>query len=162
MISAVISSIIESIGDYIACAKLSGAPPMPKHALNRFDSSSFSLKFSYIPQLLFAGKHSVAYFVKKHTLKRLLVDCADLNTNRPAVNLNNLLYNLTYYHRQIMCTERFFDIVLTNYTFRGIMMEGIGCIFCGVIGSGPGVTSFSQNVAAIGITRVASRRVKLS
>ncbi|XP_076805161.1 solute carrier family 23 member 1-like [Clavelina lepadiformis] len=79
MISAVVSSIIESIGDYIACAKLSGAPPMPKHALN-----------------------------------------------------------------------------------RGIMMEGIGCIFCGVIGSGPGVTSFSQNVAAIGITRVASRRVMLA
>ena len=35
MISATIASMIESIGDYYACAKLAGAPPPPKHALNR-------------------------------------------------------------------------------------------------------------------------------
>ncbi|XP_055518172.1 solute carrier family 23 member 2 [Leucoraja erinacea] len=35
MMSAVIASIIESIGDYYACARLSGAPTPPIHAINR-------------------------------------------------------------------------------------------------------------------------------
>ena len=30
-----ISSIIDSIGDYYACAKICDAPPPPKHAVNR-------------------------------------------------------------------------------------------------------------------------------
>ncbi|ELK34540.1 Solute carrier family 23 member 2 [Myotis davidii] len=34
MLSAVVSSIIESIGDYYACARLSCAPPPPIHAIN--------------------------------------------------------------------------------------------------------------------------------
>ncbi|KAG9335494.1 hypothetical protein JZ751_004624 [Albula glossodonta] len=36
MMSAVVSSIIESIGDYYACARLSAAPPPPIHAINRY------------------------------------------------------------------------------------------------------------------------------
>lgn len=35
MLSAVVASIIESIGDYYACARLSGAPTPPVHAINR-------------------------------------------------------------------------------------------------------------------------------
>ena len=35
MIAACMASIIESIGDYYACAKLSGAPTPPPHAVNR-------------------------------------------------------------------------------------------------------------------------------
>ncbi|XP_072289835.1 solute carrier family 23 member 2 [Eucyclogobius newberryi] len=35
MMSAVVASIIESIGDYYACARLSLAPPPPIHAINR-------------------------------------------------------------------------------------------------------------------------------
>uniref|UniRef100_A0A671U638 Solute carrier family 23 member 2 n=1 Tax=Sparus aurata TaxID=8175 RepID=A0A671U638_SPAAU len=35
MMSAVVASIIESIGDYYACARLSYAPPPPIHAINR-------------------------------------------------------------------------------------------------------------------------------
>ncbi|XP_072315787.1 solute carrier family 23 member 1 [Eucyclogobius newberryi] len=35
MMSAIFSGIIESIGDYYACARLSGAPPPPVHAINR-------------------------------------------------------------------------------------------------------------------------------
>uniref|UniRef100_A0A8C1NUI3 Solute carrier family 23 member 2 n=1 Tax=Cyprinus carpio TaxID=7962 RepID=A0A8C1NUI3_CYPCA len=35
MLSAVVASIIESIGDYYACARLSCAPPPPIHAINR-------------------------------------------------------------------------------------------------------------------------------
>lgn len=36
MLSAVVASIIESIGDYYACARLSCAPPPPIHAINRY------------------------------------------------------------------------------------------------------------------------------
>ena len=35
MLAGVFASMIESIGDYYACARLSGAPPPPKHAVNR-------------------------------------------------------------------------------------------------------------------------------
>ena len=35
MIAGVIAGIIESVGDYYACARLSGAPPVPQHAVNR-------------------------------------------------------------------------------------------------------------------------------
>lgn len=42
---------------------------------------------------------------------------------------------------------------------RGIGMEGIGCLIAGVIGTGNGTTSYSENIGAIGLTRVGSRRV---
>ena len=71
MLAGVLASIIESVGDYYACARLSGAPPPPKHAIN-----------------------------------------------------------------------------------RGIGMEGIGCLLTGAFGSGNGTTSYSQNIGAIGITKV--------
>ena len=35
MIAGVMSGIIESVGDYYVCARLSGAPSVPQHALNR-------------------------------------------------------------------------------------------------------------------------------
>ncbi|CAL1572507.1 unnamed protein product [Knipowitschia caucasica] len=35
MMSATLSGMVESIGDYYACARLSGAPPPPVHAINR-------------------------------------------------------------------------------------------------------------------------------
>uniref|UniRef100_UPI0035901EB7 solute carrier family 23 member 1-like n=1 Tax=Myxine glutinosa TaxID=7769 RepID=UPI0035901EB7 len=35
MLSAMLASIVESIGDYYACARLAGAPPPPVHAINR-------------------------------------------------------------------------------------------------------------------------------
>ncbi|KAM3924788.1 solute carrier family 23 member 1-like [Leptodactylus fuscus] len=76
MTSGILSSTIESIGDYYTCAKLSGAPNPPTHALN-----------------------------------------------------------------------------------RGIGMEGIGCILAGIWGTGNGTTSYSQNIAALGITKVGSRLV---
>ncbi len=38
MMSAVVASIIESIGDYYACARLSCAPPPPVHAINRYNT----------------------------------------------------------------------------------------------------------------------------
>ncbi|CAB4006018.1 solute carrier family 23 member 2-like isoform X1 [Paramuricea clavata] len=71
MLAGVLAGIVESIGDYYACANLCGAPPPPAHAVN-----------------------------------------------------------------------------------RGIGVEGLSCLFAGSIGTGNGTTSFSENVGAIGITRV--------
>lgn len=42
---------------------------------------------------------------------------------------------------------------------RGIGMEGIGCVIAGIFGTGNGTTSYSENIGAIGLTRVGSRRV---
>ena len=33
--AGLIATTVESVGDYHACAKLSGAPPPPTHAINR-------------------------------------------------------------------------------------------------------------------------------
>ncbi|CAI9563163.1 unnamed protein product [Staurois parvus] len=76
ILAGVVSSMVESVGDYYACARLSGAPPPPKHAIN-----------------------------------------------------------------------------------RGIGIEGIGCLLAGAWGTGNGTTSYSENVGALGITRVGSRMV---
>lgn len=71
MLAATLTSIIESVGDYYACARISLVTPPPAHAVN-----------------------------------------------------------------------------------RGILMEGIGSILSGIIGSGGATTSYSQNVGAIGFTKV--------
>lgn len=76
IMAGVLSSTIESVGDYYACARMSGAPPPPTHAVN-----------------------------------------------------------------------------------RGICFEGIGCVLAGIFGSGNGLTSYSENIGAIGVTKVGSRRV---
>ncbi|XP_063682846.1 solute carrier family 23 member 1-like isoform X2 [Bolinopsis microptera] len=78
MVAGVIGGVIESIGDYYACAKLAGAPPPPKYVLN-----------------------------------------------------------------------------------RGILLEGVGCFLTGLCGPGVGVTSYSENIGAIALTKVGSRTVIL-
>lgn len=78
MMAGVLASTMESIGDYYACARLSGAPPPPTHAIN-----------------------------------------------------------------------------------RGIAVEGIGCILAALWGTGNGTTSYSQNIAALGITKVNSPNLAL-
>ena len=42
---------------------------------------------------------------------------------------------------------------------RGIGMEGLGCLIAGIFGTGNGTTSYSENIGAIALTRVGSRRV---
>ncbi|OQR78006.1 solute carrier family 23 member 2-like [Tropilaelaps mercedesae] len=42
---------------------------------------------------------------------------------------------------------------------RGIAVEGLGCIIAAICGAGCGLTSYSENIGAISITKVASRRV---
>lgn len=76
MVAGVLASTMESIGDYYACARLSGAPPPPNHAIN-----------------------------------------------------------------------------------RGIAVEAIGCIMAALWGTGNGTTSYSQNIAALGITKVGIQTV---
>lgn len=78
MMAGIICSMAESVGDYHSCARLSGAPPPPKHAIN-----------------------------------------------------------------------------------RGIGVEGVGSLLAGAFGTGNGTTSFSENIAALGITKVGSRTVIL-
>ena len=79
MVAGYIASMVESIGDYYACARLSGAPTPDEKTIN-----------------------------------------------------------------------------------RGITFEGIGCLIAGIIGTGNGTTSYSENIGAIGLTRVGSRRVVLA
>ncbi|XP_017264525.1 solute carrier family 23 member 1 [Kryptolebias marmoratus] len=78
LLAGIICSMAESVGDYYACARLSGAPLPPKHAIS-----------------------------------------------------------------------------------RGIGIEGLGSLLAGAFGTGNGTTSFSENVAALGITKVGSRTVIL-
>ncbi|XP_037308195.2 solute carrier family 23 member 2 [Pungitius pungitius] len=47
----------------------------------------------------------------------------------------------------------------THAINRGIAVEGIGCILAALWGTGNGTTSYSQNIAALGITKVGSRLV---
>jgi len=75
MIAATLASVIESVGDYNACARAAQVPPPPRHAVN-----------------------------------------------------------------------------------RGILMEGFCCLIGGTLGGGLGVTTYSENIGVIGITKVASRR----
>ena len=42
----------------------------------------------------------------------------------------------------------------THAINRGIGTEGLGCIIAGMIGSGNGTTSYSENIGAIGVTKV--------
>ncbi|CAG5078124.1 Oidioi.mRNA.OKI2018_I69.PAR.g8907.t1.cds [Oikopleura dioica] len=42
---------------------------------------------------------------------------------------------------------------------RGIMMEGVACIIDGILGSGNGTTTYSENISTLSITRCASRRM---
>lgn len=76
MLAGYVASIVESIGDYYACARLSGAPVPTEKTIN-----------------------------------------------------------------------------------RGIGMEGVGCLVAGLFGTGNGTTSYSENIGAIALTRVGSRRV---
>ncbi|CAI6358545.1 unnamed protein product [Macrosiphum euphorbiae] len=42
---------------------------------------------------------------------------------------------------------------------RGIGFEGLGTVFAGIMGSGNGTNTFGENVGAIGVTKIGSRRV---
>lgn len=44
---------------------------------------------------------------------------------------------------------------------RGIGTEGLGCVIAGLMGTGNGTTSYSENIGAIGITKV-KNNLKLS
>ena len=56
----------------------------------------------------------------------------------------------------------FYLIVYVNVHVRmclsmccaGILVEGLGCMTAGMFGTGTGTTSYSENIGAIGITKV--------
>eukprot|EP00918_Siedleckia_nematoides_P032333 GHVU01070027.1.p1 GENE.GHVU01070027.1~~GHVU01070027.1.p1 ORF type:complete len:562 (+),score=14.78 GHVU01070027.1:91-1776(+) len=60
-------------------------------------------------------------------------------------------------------TDTKLDVLQQSAWFRFpypcILLEGIGCICAGLWGTGTGTTSYSENVGAIGITKVGSLRV---
>lgn len=43
---------------------------------------------------------------------------------------------------------------------RGIAIEGLGCILAGIWGSGNGTTSYSENIGAIGVTKVKKKNTQ--
>lgn len=66
MLSATMSGMVESIGDYYACARLAGAASPPVHAINRwgrgFLSSVSPRDCVYVTVLLFSGESSLRVF----------------------------------------------------------------------------------------------------
>ncbi|CAG7834205.1 unnamed protein product [Allacma fusca] len=47
----------------------------------------------------------------------------------------------------------------THAINRGIFIEGLGCVLAGLWGTGNGTTSYSENIGAMSVTNVGSRRV---
>lgn len=63
MLSATMAGIVESIGDYYACARLAGAASPPVHAINRWDGVCFFLSWRRrIKVWLFSGESSPRAF----------------------------------------------------------------------------------------------------
>ena len=46
LIAGVVSSAVESVGDYYACARMAGAPQPPSHAINREGRERPKLEFT--------------------------------------------------------------------------------------------------------------------
>jgi nucleobase transporter 1/2 len=46
-----------------------------------------------------------------------------------------------------------------NMISRGLGAEGLGCLVAGILQTGNGTTTYSENIGSIGLTKVASRRV---
>ena len=57
MLSGVMASMLESLGDYYACARMANVPPPPTHAINR-GNTILHVLFS-----LFARQHDVQLFI---------------------------------------------------------------------------------------------------
>ncbi len=53
-----------------------------------------------------------------------------------------------------LSAERIMGVPNLIEAVSGLLLEGIGCLLAGMWGSGNGTTSYSENVGAIGITKV--------
>lgn len=69
MLSAVVSSIIESIGDYYACARLSCAPPPPIHAINRYVPEDTSNSLGPPPHFVSFGLDNLGEETKSFSME---------------------------------------------------------------------------------------------
>ena len=47
-------------------------------------------------------------------------------------------------------------VVITCVIITSVLIEGLGCVLSGMWGSGTGTTSYSENIGAIGITKVSA------
>ena len=47
-----------------------------------------------------------------------------------------------------------------KHVAAGVLVEGFGCILAGLWGTGSGTTSYSENVGAIGITKVSHANLR--
>ena len=45
--AGLLASMVESVGDYYACARMAGAPPPPAHAINRGILFNISITWLY-------------------------------------------------------------------------------------------------------------------
>ena len=62
---------------------------------------------------------------------------------------------LAYYIKVILTTLKGLIKLCTVHAInRGIGTEGVGCIIAGLWGTGNGTTSYSENIGAIGVTKV--------
>ena len=79
MLAGVLSGMIESIGDYYACARLAGAPPPPTHAINR-------------------GKYSILkFYILSLTLRNLVTVTRDVTPYKSSLCTNFFSYILLLY-----------------------------------------------------------------
>ena len=74
-------------------------------------------------------------------------------------------FNRFLYPCPLSCVGEYVTLnepALVFYLTPGIGIEGVACVIAGAFGSGNGTTSYSENVAAIGITKVGCGRDSLS
>ena len=67
MLAGIVASAIESIGDYYACARMSGAPPPPVHAMNRDKikcSCYYRVTIQVVPNLPLTSKQKFRFSMR--------------------------------------------------------------------------------------------------
>lgn len=135
MFSATLAGIIESIGDYYSCARLSGAPAPPVHAINRYGSAAgtgTSPCTPAVPRCLRLAPILHPWLLHASTFPVVRGHLLPIGHISKATAGNGTL-----------CSSP-----------RGIFTEGISCIIAGLMGTGNGSTSSSPNIGVLGITKV--------
>ncbi|XP_023380279.1 solute carrier family 23 member 1 [Pteropus vampyrus] len=88
MFSATLAGIIESIGDYYACARLAGAPPPPVHAINRIQEwkrqrCRQALKLEFVQFQLYTCSRKSAGCTSRENVPRALLSKWGHDTHWP-------------------------------------------------------------------------------
>lgn len=110
MMSAVVASIIESIGDYYACARLSCAPPPPIHAINRCNPYIHTHTLTDVLDVFSFSRQDLVW-CEKWSIKRNCVCCFSIlvllvhNSNKKRRDSHNI---------HMSTFVLFFDIQMTQ------------------------------------------------